>query len=74
MRADLATCERRDPKGLYRKARAGELPNFTAVDDPYEAPQRPSLTVDTTTNSVEQCVTLLADYVTTHFCLEGKPR
>ncbi len=39
----LAVCEQRDPKGLYRKARAGELKNFTGIDDPYEPPDRPEL-------------------------------
>jgi len=39
----LEECERRDPKGLYAKARAGELPHFTGIDDPYEAPSRPDL-------------------------------
>lgn len=67
VRADLATCERRDPKGLYRRARAGEIRNFTAVDDVYEAPEQPSLTIDTATNDVERCVTMLSDYVAAHF-------
>ncbi|MDE0349047.1 MAG: adenylyl-sulfate kinase [Gammaproteobacteria bacterium] len=67
VRADLATCERRDPKGLYRRARAGEISNFTAVDDVYEAPDRPSLTIDTTVDSVERCVTILSEYVGAHF-------
>jgi bifunctional enzyme CysN/CysC len=44
--ASLAVCEERDPKGLYAKARAGELPGFTGVDDPYEAPEHPDLVVD----------------------------
>ncbi len=43
--APLATCEARDPKGLYAKARAGELPGFTGIDDPYEAPEQPELVV-----------------------------
>lgn len=67
VRADLATCERRDPKGLYRRARAGEIANFTAVDDVYEPPDCPSLTIDTTTNTVECCVTILSEYVAAHF-------
>ena len=67
VRADLATCERRDPKGLYRRARAGEISNFTAVDDVYEAPEQPSLTIDTATNDVERCVTKLSEYVAAHF-------
>lgn len=44
----LAVCEQRDPKGLYKKARAGQLPNMTGVSSPYEAPLKPSLSIDTT--------------------------
>jgi adenylylsulfate kinase len=44
----LAECERRDVKGLYARARRGELPHFTGIDDPYEAPSRPELVIDTT--------------------------
>ena len=44
----LAEAERRDVKGLYAKARAGELPNFTGIDSPYEAPEQPELWIDTT--------------------------
>src|SRR5271155_339170 len=47
----IATCETRDPKGLYKKARAGELKNFTGIDDPYEAPATPELTIDATNTS-----------------------
>ncbi|MGK5015046.1 adenylyl-sulfate kinase [Janthinobacterium sp. HLS12-2] len=49
-----ALCEERDPKGLYRKARAGLIPAFTGVSAPYEAPQAPALTLDTSTLSLEQ--------------------
>lgn len=42
----LAVCEQRDPKGLYKKARAGEIPEFTGISAPYEAPQSPELTID----------------------------
>ncbi len=52
----LAECERRDPKGLYARARRGEIVNFTGIDDPYEAPENPELTLDTRTLSVDQCV------------------
>lgn len=45
--ADLATCESRDPKGLYAKARAGEIRGFTGIDAPYEAPAAPELQIDT---------------------------
>ena len=67
VRADLATCERRDPKGLYRRARAGEIRNFTAVDDVYEPPEAPALTIDTATHDVERCVGTLVDYVKANF-------
>ena len=46
--APLVECERRDPKHLYARARAGEIAGFTGVDDPYEPPLAPELTVDTT--------------------------
>lgn len=68
---DIATCERRDPKGLYKKARAGELPHFTAVSDVYEPPQRPALIVDTTEDSVGRSLATLADYVAANFGLSG---
>ena len=46
VRASLAVCESRDPKGLYKKARAGEITSFTGIDDPYEAPLQPEITLD----------------------------
>jgi len=55
----LDVAEGRDPKGLYKKARRGELRNFTGVDSPYEAPERPDVRVDTTSLSPEQAVTAL---------------
>lgn len=51
---DLAVCEERDPKGLYRKARSGEIPQFTGISAPYEAPQAPELVVDTASYDVEE--------------------
>jgi adenylylsulfate kinase len=59
----IATCEQRDPKGLYKKARAGELKNFTGIDDPYEAPAKPELTIDATNTSPQQATVLLLDYL-----------
>jgi adenylylsulfate kinase len=50
----LAACEARDPKGLYRKARAGQLSGFTGIDAPYEAPLAPALALDTSLLSIEQ--------------------
>lgn len=54
--APLEVCESRDPKGLYRKARAGEITDFTGLDAPYEPPEEPDLTIDTTKQSVEAAV------------------
>ncbi|HEV3263809.1 MAG TPA: adenylyl-sulfate kinase [Gemmataceae bacterium] len=59
----IETCEQRDPKGLYKKARAGELKNFTGVDDPYEAPLKPELSLDATTTSPQAAAVLLLDYL-----------
>ena len=53
----LEECERRDVKGLYARARRGEIRNFTGIDDPYEVPERPELSLDTRKLSVEQSVT-----------------
>ncbi|MGQ7935428.1 adenylyl-sulfate kinase [Paraburkholderia sp. D1E] len=52
----LTVCEARDPKGLYRRARAGEIANFTGINDPYEAPLNPDLWLDTATRSLAGCV------------------
>jgi len=59
--ADIGICEARDPKGLYRKARAGEIPEFTGITSPYEAPERPALTVDTGRMTVEASVNAIMD-------------
>jgi adenylylsulfate kinase len=52
--ASLETCEQRDPKGLYKKARAGEIKNFTGISDPYEAPEKPELVLDSNNKTIEQ--------------------
>ena len=57
--APLATCEARDPKGLYARTRRGQVKNFTGISSPYELPQRPDLRLDTSRHSPEQCVELL---------------
>jgi adenylylsulfate kinase len=54
--ASLEVCEARDPKGLYRKARAGQIQGFTGIDDPYEAPESPELVIDTGQLTVDACV------------------
>lgn len=60
--APLEICESRDPKGLYQKARAGEIPQFTGISDPYEAPEKPDLHLRTHEQSVEQLVDRLIDH------------
>lgn len=69
IRADLTTCERRDPKGLYKLARAGEIKNFTAIDDTYEEPESPAFVVDTTELTIEQSLASLSGFVAEHFPL-----
>lgn len=63
MSTPLETCEERDPKGLYQKARSGQIRDFTGVDSPYERPQRPEITLDTSVDSVEVCVDKLLNYL-----------
>ena len=59
----IEVCEKRDPKGLYRKARAGEIKNFTGVDAPYEPPQRAEITLHSDRDSVEECVVQVIGYL-----------
>lgn len=61
--AQLDVCEERDPKGLYKKARAGEIKQFTGIDAPYEAPEKPELVVDTGTQSVEDAAAQVLAYL-----------
>jgi adenylylsulfate kinase len=59
----LDACEQRDPKGLYKQARAGQLKGFTGIDDPYEAPLNPEVTIDTATTSPQQAAVQLIQYL-----------
>ncbi len=59
VKASLDECKRRDPKGLYKKAEAGELQNLTGLQAPYEEPQNPELIVDTENHTVEESVNLI---------------
>ncbi|HTK84638.1 MAG TPA: adenylyl-sulfate kinase, partial [Patescibacteria group bacterium] len=63
IKADVDTCEGRDPKGLYKKARAGIIKEFTGVSAPYEPPVNPELVIDTETNTVEACVAQIVAYI-----------
>ena len=59
----LEICEQRDPKGLYRKARAGEIKNFTGIDSVYERPETPELTIDTTRHSAAESARVISEYL-----------
>ncbi|HZL60565.1 MAG TPA: adenylyl-sulfate kinase [Stellaceae bacterium] len=63
IKADVATCETRDPKGLYKRARAGDIANFTGISAPYEEPTSPELLIDTTRHPVEESVRTILDYI-----------
>jgi bifunctional enzyme CysN/CysC len=65
----LAECERRDPKGLYRRARAGELPNFTGIDQPYEPPEKPEIEIDTSVLSADAACEQIVRYLREHHYL-----
>ncbi len=65
----LEICEKRDVKGLYKKARAGEIKSFTGIDSPFEAPTNPSLEILTEGQSVEESVDQVFAYILTHISL-----
>ncbi|MGY3448975.1 sulfate adenylyltransferase subunit CysN [Bradyrhizobium sp. USDA 4353] len=62
----LATCEARDPKGLYKRARAGELSSFTGIDQPYQAPESPDITIDAAVLSAEAAAELIVRHLREH--------
>ena len=64
--ASLEECERRDPKGLYAKARRGELVNFTGIDSDYEPPKAPEIHLDTVARSPDECVDLVLSSLESH--------
>lgn len=72
VKADVETCEKRDPKGLYKKARKGEIKEFTGISSPYEAPDSPELVVDTALHGVDHCVELIVEYILAHTRAEGQ--
>ena len=59
----LEVCEQRDVKGLYKKARAGEIPNFTGISSPFEAPEKPALAIDTSQYDMGTCVEMMLDTI-----------
>ncbi len=63
VRCSLEACEERDPKGLYKKARAGEIPSFTGISSPYEEPDAPEITIDSDQQTIEQSVETILSYL-----------
>jgi len=63
----LATCEARDPKGLYKKARSGEIPNFTGISSPFEEPHHSDLIINTDSKSLEENAQELAEFIQKNF-------
>lgn len=70
--ASLETCESRDVKGLYQRARKGEIPEFTGISAPYEAPERPELVLDTNGPTVEESVAMLVAHLEKHGYLSAR--
>lgn len=66
MSTSLAVCEQRDPKGLYKKARAGIIPHFTGIDSEYEMPTHPEITLDAALDSTEECVIKIMAFLKQH--------
>lgn len=71
IKADLATCERRDPKGLYKKARAGQIAHFTGIDSPYEEPENPEVVVDTSQHDIDACAEAVIQYLEANAFIPG---
>jgi adenylylsulfate kinase len=69
-KCSLEECERRDPKGLYKKARAGEIPEFTGISAPYEEPEHAQLVLETDTHTVDECVRQVIDHLISTRVLE----
>jgi adenylylsulfate kinase len=63
---DISVCEQRDPKGLYKKARAGEITDFTGISAPYEEPLNPEIVIDSGSLSIDECAQTVVDYLGAH--------
>lgn len=70
VKASLATCEERDPKGLYKKARAGEIKGFTGIDDPYEEPENPELVLDSDEQGIDELAGEVVNFLESRGYLE----
>jgi adenylylsulfate kinase len=66
IKCDVSVCEQRDPKGLYKKARAGEITDFTGISAPYEEPLHPEIVIDSGVLSIDECAQTVVDYLSAH--------
>ncbi len=66
----LAVCEKRDPKGLYKKARAGEIKNFTGISSPFEAPEAPFLKIDNTNPNIDETIKRMLKKILPEICFD----
>jgi adenylylsulfate kinase len=66
VRCDVSVCEQRDPKGLYKKARAGEIADFTGISAPYEEPLNPEIVIDSALLSIDECAQEVLDFLGAH--------
>ncbi len=70
VQCDIDVCEQRDPKGLYKKARAGEIPEFTGISAPYEEPLNAEIVIDSAKHSVDECAEIIINYLKTNDYLQ----
>src|SRR5699024_339189 len=70
VKCPIETCEARDPKGLYRKAREGIIPEFTGISSPYEAPTQPEITIETDVLNIEEAAAKIIQYLRTHHFIQ----
>ena len=63
VKCSISECEKRDPKGLYQKAKAGEIKQFTGISAPYEEPENPEIIIETDRMSIDECVKQILDYL-----------
>jgi adenylylsulfate kinase len=63
VKCSLLECEKRDPKGIYKKARSGEIKEFTGISAPYEDPENPEIVLETDKTSLEECIETILNYL-----------
>lgn len=73
VKCQITECERRDPKGMYKKAREGQIREFSGISAPYEEPENPEIVLDTARMPVQECVQRLLDYLTEHEYIKESP-